>query len=154
MQYPVYLVKEVCCTRSLSQSLPKINLDSYSTLPVDEGDEDRQAGIDEDDDEGSDLELELGDHPDADGGERRRDAGVFHLCLTGCVFDVCVFAVFRGEGRPVHPAVCASSLLSVGTWAAGKGTCLTLVTWSNRAIVFHTSFTLLQYNRTRETLIL
>ncbi len=90
MQYPVYLVKEVCCTRSLSQSLPKINLDSYSTLPVDEGDEDRQAGIDEDDDdEGSDLELELGDHPDADGGERLRDAGVFHLCLTGCVL-MCV----------------------------------------------------------------
>ncbi|TRY60549.1 hypothetical protein DNTS_026966 [Danionella cerebrum] len=46
-------------------SLPKISLDNYSALPVDEGDEDRQAGIDEEDDEGSDLELELGDHPDA-----------------------------------------------------------------------------------------
>uniref|UniRef100_A0A671RQT0 Activating signal cointegrator 1 complex subunit 3 n=1 Tax=Sinocyclocheilus anshuiensis TaxID=1608454 RepID=A0A671RQT0_9TELE len=49
-------------SQSLSQSLPRINLDSYSALPVDEGDEDRQAGIDDNDNEGSDLEL--GDHPD------------------------------------------------------------------------------------------
>ncbi|XP_064793067.1 probable ATP-dependent RNA helicase DHX37 [Oncorhynchus masou masou] len=35
-------------------SLPRIDLDNYSALPVDEGDEDRLAGID---DEGSDLEL-------------------------------------------------------------------------------------------------
>uniref|UniRef100_A0A4W4FET9 Activating signal cointegrator 1 complex subunit 3 n=1 Tax=Electrophorus electricus TaxID=8005 RepID=A0A4W4FET9_ELEEL len=46
---------------SLSQSLPRIDLDNYSAQPVDEGDEDRQAGIDDDDD-GSDLEL--GDHPE------------------------------------------------------------------------------------------
>ncbi|XP_073765102.1 probable ATP-dependent RNA helicase DHX37 isoform X3 [Danio rerio] len=51
-------------------SLPRINLDNYSALPVDEGDEDRQAGIDEDDGEGSDLELELGDHPDTDHEEK------------------------------------------------------------------------------------
>ncbi|XP_073675155.1 probable ATP-dependent RNA helicase DHX37 [Garra rufa] len=51
-------------------SLPRINLDNYSALPVDEGDEDRQAGIDEDDFEGSDLELELGDHPDTDHEEK------------------------------------------------------------------------------------
>lgn len=59
--------------RPLSQSLPKINLDSYSALPVDEGDEDRQAGIDEDVNECSDLDLELGDHPDANRGERLLD---------------------------------------------------------------------------------
>ncbi|KAL0979250.1 hypothetical protein UPYG_G00182780 [Umbra pygmaea] len=40
-------------------SLPRIDLDNYSALPVDEGDEDRLAGIDEE--EGSDLEL--GDAP-------------------------------------------------------------------------------------------
>ncbi|XP_073724216.1 probable ATP-dependent RNA helicase DHX37 [Misgurnus anguillicaudatus] len=50
-------------------SLPRINLDNYSALPVDEGDEDRQAGID-DDDEGSDLDLDLGDHPDSDNEEK------------------------------------------------------------------------------------
>ncbi|KAA0714412.1 putative ATP-dependent RNA helicase DHX37 [Triplophysa tibetana] len=50
--------------------LPKISLDNYSALPVDEGDEDCQAGIDEDDGEGSDLELELGDHPDNDAEEK------------------------------------------------------------------------------------
>ncbi|XP_062854362.1 probable ATP-dependent RNA helicase DHX37 [Trichomycterus rosablanca] len=44
-------------------SLPLIDLNNYSALPVDEGDEDRQAGIDDiDDDEGSDLDL--GDYPE------------------------------------------------------------------------------------------
>ncbi|XP_076859580.1 putative ATP-dependent RNA helicase DHX37 [Brachyhypopomus gauderio] len=51
--------------RKKTVCLPRIDLDNYSTLPVDEGDEDRQAGIDDDDDdEGSDLDLELGDHPE------------------------------------------------------------------------------------------
>ncbi|KAK3540558.1 hypothetical protein QTP70_034306 [Hemibagrus guttatus] len=45
-----------------SVSLPRIDLDNYSALPVDEGDEDRQAGIDDDDDECSDLDL--GDQPE------------------------------------------------------------------------------------------
>ncbi|CAK6950737.1 probable ATP-dependent RNA helicase DHX37 [Scomber scombrus] len=38
-------------------SLPRIDLDNYSALPVDEGDEDRDAGIGEDEDEGSDLDI-------------------------------------------------------------------------------------------------
>ncbi|XP_054629398.1 probable ATP-dependent RNA helicase DHX37 [Dunckerocampus dactyliophorus] len=42
-------------------SLPRIDLDNYSALPVDEGDEDREAGIVEDEDEGSDLDI--GDDP-------------------------------------------------------------------------------------------
>ncbi|XP_059192536.1 probable ATP-dependent RNA helicase DHX37 [Centropristis striata] len=42
-------------------SLPRIDLDNYSALPVDEGDEDREAGIGDEEDEGSDLEL--GDDP-------------------------------------------------------------------------------------------
>uniref|UniRef100_A0A670ZV63 RNA helicase n=1 Tax=Pseudonaja textilis TaxID=8673 RepID=A0A670ZV63_PSETE len=46
------------------QSLPKINLDNYSILPIDEGDEDREAA--EDDEEansaGSDLDLDLGEN--------------------------------------------------------------------------------------------
>lgn len=50
---------------SLSQSLPCIDLDNYSALPVDEGDEDSQAGIDDDEDEGSDLDL--GDQPEGIG---------------------------------------------------------------------------------------
>ncbi|XP_032647089.1 putative ATP-dependent RNA helicase DHX37 isoform X2 [Chelonoidis abingdonii] len=42
--------------------LPKIDLNSYSVLPVDEGDEDREAEMDEDEDAvGSDIDLELGD---------------------------------------------------------------------------------------------
>ncbi|XP_063820666.1 probable ATP-dependent RNA helicase DHX37 isoform X2 [Pseudophryne corroboree] len=41
-------------------NLPKINLDSYSALPLDEGDEDRDVGGDEEGD-GSDFDLALGD---------------------------------------------------------------------------------------------
>lgn len=48
------------------QSLPQIDLDNYSVLPVDEGDEDREAGIGDEEDEGSDLDI--GDDP-ADTGE-------------------------------------------------------------------------------------
>ncbi|XP_051509399.1 probable ATP-dependent RNA helicase DHX37 [Myxocyprinus asiaticus] len=51
-------------------SLPRVNLDNYSALPVDEGDEDRQAGIDEDEDDYEDLDLELGDCPDSDQEEK------------------------------------------------------------------------------------
>ncbi|XP_070759651.1 probable ATP-dependent RNA helicase DHX37 [Enoplosus armatus] len=42
-------------------SLPRIDLDNYSALPVDEGDEDREAGIGDEEDGGSDLEI--GDDP-------------------------------------------------------------------------------------------
>uniref|UniRef100_A0A3Q3ESN7 Activating signal cointegrator 1 complex subunit 3 n=1 Tax=Kryptolebias marmoratus TaxID=37003 RepID=A0A3Q3ESN7_KRYMA len=38
-------------------SLPRIDLDNYSALPVDEGDEDREAGIGDEEDGGSDLDL-------------------------------------------------------------------------------------------------
>ncbi|KAM4615931.1 putative ATP-dependent RNA helicase DHX37 [Polymixia lowei] len=43
-------------------ALPRIDLDNYSALPVDEGDEDRQAGIGDEEDVGSDLDL--GDDPE------------------------------------------------------------------------------------------
>ncbi|KAM3611065.1 uncharacterized protein V6R79_012970 [Siganus canaliculatus] len=42
-------------------SLPRIDLDNYSALPVDEGDEDREAGIGDEDDQDSDLDI--GDDP-------------------------------------------------------------------------------------------
>ncbi|KAM4707584.1 putative ATP-dependent RNA helicase DHX37 isoform 1-T2 [Discoglossus pictus] len=42
-------------------NLPKINLDSYSALPLDEGDEDRDVSEDDGDAEGSDIDLDLGD---------------------------------------------------------------------------------------------
>ncbi|KAM8960068.1 putative ATP-dependent RNA helicase DHX37 [Pelodytes ibericus] len=53
------------CKKSKQQkhvNLPKIDLDNYSAMPLDEGDEDREAGEEEEDDaEGSDLDLDLGD---------------------------------------------------------------------------------------------
>ncbi|KAM4810129.1 putative ATP-dependent RNA helicase DHX37 [Rhinophrynus dorsalis] len=42
-------------------NLPKIDLAGYSALPLDEGDEDREAAGDEEDADGSDLDLDLGD---------------------------------------------------------------------------------------------
>lgn len=62
-------VKQCCLCY---QSLPRIDLDNYSALPVDEGDEDREAGIG-DEDEGSDLDL--GDDPTGAGEFRHRDMG-------------------------------------------------------------------------------
>ncbi|XP_048412428.1 probable ATP-dependent RNA helicase DHX37 [Stegostoma tigrinum] len=47
-------------------NLPEINLDNYSAMPVDEGDEDREAGIDDEDNIGSDLDLDLGDGDDCE----------------------------------------------------------------------------------------
>ncbi|XP_054466573.1 probable ATP-dependent RNA helicase DHX37 [Anoplopoma fimbria] len=38
-------------------ALPRIDLDNYSALPLDEGDEDREAGIGYEEDDGSDLEI-------------------------------------------------------------------------------------------------
>ncbi|XP_029296342.1 putative ATP-dependent RNA helicase DHX37 [Cottoperca gobio] len=38
-------------------SLPRIDLDNYSALPMDEGDEDRDAGIGDEEYDGSDLEI-------------------------------------------------------------------------------------------------
>lgn len=53
------------------QSLPRIDLDNYSALPVDEGDEDREAGIGDEEDEGSDLDI--GDDPASAGEFLQRD---------------------------------------------------------------------------------
>lgn len=51
---------------SLSQVLPKIDLDNYSVVPVDEGDEDRDTETD-DDMAGSDIDLDLGDGDSEEG---------------------------------------------------------------------------------------
>lgn len=47
------------------QCLPRIDLDNYSALPVDEGDEDSKAGIGDEEDGGSDLDI--GDDPTSAG---------------------------------------------------------------------------------------
>ncbi|XP_043571745.1 probable ATP-dependent RNA helicase DHX37 [Chiloscyllium plagiosum] len=51
-------------------NLPKINLDNYSAMPADEGDEDREAGIDDEDEIASDLDLDLGDGDDCEEVEK------------------------------------------------------------------------------------
>lgn len=47
------------------QPLPRIDLDNYSALPVDEGDEDSNPGIGDEEDGGSDLDI--GDDPTSAG---------------------------------------------------------------------------------------
>ncbi|KAM9096732.1 probable ATP-dependent RNA helicase DHX37 [Sarcophilus harrisii] len=48
--------------KKVPTALPRIDLDNYSVMPVDEGDEDRESEMDEEDDVmGSDLDLDLGD---------------------------------------------------------------------------------------------
>ncbi|XP_075954925.1 putative ATP-dependent RNA helicase DHX37 [Anarhichas minor] len=58
--------------RKKAVSLPRIDLDNYSALPLDEGDEDREAGIGYEDDDGSDLEF--GDDPA--GAEEKADPSI------------------------------------------------------------------------------
>lgn len=101
------------------QSLPRIDLANYSALPVDEGDEDREAGIG--DEEDGDSDLDLGDDP-ADEG---KPVGITLYSPDGRISDeqcykFCfVFSLRRGEGRHVHPAVRPPTLLSAGPRAAG-----------------------------------
>lgn len=90
-----YFLKSFLCL----QSLPRIDLDNYSALPVDEGDEDREAGIGDEEDEGSDLEI--GDDPASAGkliqmNNSSNPAG----CMSDeCSYKLCsVFCLCRGEG--------------------------------------------------------
>ncbi|XP_045700728.1 probable ATP-dependent RNA helicase DHX37 isoform X2 [Phyllostomus hastatus] len=56
--------------KAQAAALPQISLDSYSVLPAGEGDEDREAEMDDEEAAlGSDLDLDLGDDA-ADGGEQ------------------------------------------------------------------------------------
>ncbi|XP_075852553.1 putative ATP-dependent RNA helicase DHX37 isoform X1 [Microcebus murinus] len=56
--------------KARAEALPQINLDHYSVLPAGEGDEDREAEMDDEEGAvGSDLELDLGDDG-ADEGEQ------------------------------------------------------------------------------------
>ncbi|KAK6483668.1 putative ATP-dependent RNA helicase DHX37 [Huso huso] len=55
-------------------TMPRIDLDNYSTLPVDEGDEDREAGIDDEEEQlGSDLDLDLGEEEEGAGEGDKSD---------------------------------------------------------------------------------
>lgn len=68
------------------QPLPRIDLDNYSALPLDEGDEDREAGIGDEEDEDSDLEI--GDDPTGEGKLLQRNK-----CSNGvgCIVDECFY---------------------------------------------------------------
>lgn len=55
--YHYILYIYILCLVSAFKSLPRIDLDNYSALPLDEGDEDREAGIVDEDDDRSDLDI-------------------------------------------------------------------------------------------------
>lgn len=74
-------------------SLPRIDLDNYSALPVDEGDEDREAGIGDEEDGGSDLEL--GDDPSEAGDKADPSIPLFVLPLYSLLAPEQQAKVFR-----------------------------------------------------------
>lgn len=65
-------------------------------LPVDEGDEDREAGIGDEEDEGSDLDI--GDDP-ADTGRLPQIKQILNFSISDeCPYKLCfVLCPFRGE---------------------------------------------------------
>lgn len=73
------------------QSLPRIDLDNYSALPVDEGDEDREAGIGDEEDEGSDLDI--GDDPTSAGKSIQKDTCVMGFMEELGLFPLCSVSV-------------------------------------------------------------
>lgn len=87
---------------------------------MDEGDEDREAGIGDEEDEGSDLDI----------GDDTTDTGKLHVMKKSSNSSISdeypdkfcfVFCVFRGESWPIHSSLCPPSVLSVGPRAAGQG---------------------------------
>lgn len=114
----VYIWRDCLCL----QSLPRIDLDNYSALPFDEGDEDRDARIGDEEDEGSDLDI--GDDPSNEGKLLQINSSshaVAWWVKHSYKFCCAVFHHCRGEGRSIHSSLCPPTLLSVGPWAAGKG---------------------------------
>uniref|UniRef100_A0A673C5N8 RNA helicase n=1 Tax=Sphaeramia orbicularis TaxID=375764 RepID=A0A673C5N8_9TELE len=86
-------------------SLPRIDLDNYSALPLDEGDEDREAEVREEeednDDEGSDLDL--GDHPANSGKIQKEILRVFRSPPPGA--RLCVVATNVAETSLTIPGI-------------------------------------------------
>ena len=94
------------CFPSGRQPLPRIDLDNYSALPVDEGDEDRLAGIGDDEYEGSDLDL------GEDGEDMGRTQHGLHTsgrthCQNECVYSLrlCLFVFFVHVDEKADPSI-------------------------------------------------
>ncbi|RVE67907.1 hypothetical protein OJAV_G00086520 [Oryzias javanicus] len=100
-------------------SLPRIDLDNYSALPLDEGDEDREAGIG--DEEDGDSDLDLGDDPS--GTEDKSDPSIplYVLPLYSLLAPDQQAKVFR----PPPPGFCQSE--SRESRENGAGTLLQVV---------------------------
>ncbi|XP_040272163.1 probable ATP-dependent RNA helicase DHX37 isoform X1 [Bufo bufo] len=78
-----------------NMNLPKINLNNYSALPVDEGDEDREAGVDDEEGEGSDFDLDLGDAASDKDEESDSSLPIFVLPLYSLLAPEKQAKVFR-----------------------------------------------------------
>lgn len=93
--------------------LPKINLDNYSALPLDEGDEDREAGGDDDDDEegeGSDSDLDLGDGGSEEEGKADSSLPLFVLPLYSLLAPERQAQVFRPPPSGTRLCVVATNV--------------------------------------------
>lgn len=84
---------------------------------MDEGDEDREAGIG--DEEDGDSDLDLGDDP-ADAGKSLNKSPVqVDAFQMSNITNSALFPLRRGKGGRVHTALCPPALLSAGPRAAG-----------------------------------
>uniref|UniRef100_A0A8D2P7R4 Activating signal cointegrator 1 complex subunit 3 n=1 Tax=Zosterops lateralis melanops TaxID=1220523 RepID=A0A8D2P7R4_ZOSLA len=93
----------------LSQALPKIDLNSYSVVPVDEGDEDRD--IDSDDDAaGSDLDLDLGDGDSGEDEKSDSSLPLFVLPLYSLLAPEKQAKVFRSPPAGTRLCVVATNV--------------------------------------------
>uniref|UniRef100_A0A3B3VT34 Activating signal cointegrator 1 complex subunit 3 n=1 Tax=Poecilia latipinna TaxID=48699 RepID=A0A3B3VT34_9TELE len=97
----VKLLKLFVSLRGDPGSLPRIDLDNYSALPVDEGDEDREAGIGDEEDGGSDLDI--GDDPNESGKFMVFNGQVFRPPPPGT--RLCVVATNVAETSLTIPGI-------------------------------------------------
>ncbi|KAM3938487.1 putative ATP-dependent RNA helicase DHX37 isoform 2-T2 [Leptodactylus fuscus] len=94
-----------------NMNLPKINLDSYSALPVDEGDEDREAaGDDEEGGAGSDLDLDIGDAGSDEDGESDSSLPLYVLPLYSLLAPEKQAKVFRPPPSGTRVCVVATNV--------------------------------------------
>uniref|UniRef100_A0AAV2MNM6 Ubiquitin recognition factor in ER-associated degradation protein 1 n=1 Tax=Knipowitschia caucasica TaxID=637954 RepID=A0AAV2MNM6_KNICA len=93
--------------KKTAASLPRINLDTYSALPLDEGDEDREAEIGDEDD-GSDLDI--GDDPTATDEKADPSIPLYVLPLYSLLAPEQQAKVFRAPPPDTRVCVVATNV--------------------------------------------
>ncbi|XP_072103683.1 probable ATP-dependent RNA helicase DHX37 [Mobula birostris] len=90
-------------------NLPKINLDNYSAMPVNEGDEDREAGVGDEDEVVSDLDMDLEDIDDSEEVEKSDPSSPLY------VLPLYSLLAADKQAKVFHPAPNGTRLCVVAT---------------------------------------